>query len=133
MAPEYVERILDTAEHIGTILFSGGEPDMNPGIIRHTLDYAKENDIPVYGFRLITNGSMVPPGFLELMMEWYRYCLSCGARDVDCMLYMSRDEFHDRVPRENLRQLETLPFFEPAADGGYTSITPPKPWFGWGL
>lgn len=120
MKPEYIDRILDTAEYIGTILFSGGEPALNPGIIRHTLDYVKGNDIPVYGFSLVTNGSLIPPGFLELMRDWYEYCLSCGARDVDCRLYMSRDEFHDPVPRENLRQLGTLPFFEPASDGGYT-------------
>ena len=119
MSPDYVDCILDMAESVGRILFSGGEPSMNPGIIRHTLDYARKNSIPIYGFSIVTNGSLVPPGFLDLMRDWYEYCLSCGARDVDCQIYVSSDEFHGEVMQENLKQLKTLPFFEPAEEGGY--------------
>lgn len=108
----YVETLLGSVKGIGELVFTGGEPTLNLGIIRDVLSYVEANHVRVDNFYLVTNGKEVTEEFLALMLRWYAYCVSCGSGD-SCGVALSRDMFHGPIPERNRRLLSGLSFFRP--------------------
>ena len=105
--------LLSQTDSIGSLTFTGGEPTLNLDIIEKTLAYCKKNRIPVYGFYVVTNGKKVTSRFLKLMIEWYAYCIGCGADEECCGIALSKDMFHDPIPPHNELMLRALGFYRP--------------------
>ena len=102
---------LQHVNSISTITFSGGEPTLNTPIIEKTLKYVKEQDIPVYGFYIVTNGKVLPDDFLTTVIKWYAYCVTCGAEEYSCGISLSKDTFHTEIPYENEMILKGFSFY----------------------
>ena len=135
MPHEIIDRTFNGISSVDHITFSGGEPSMNIDAIRYTLEVVKERNISVNSFYLVTNGKVIPDGFLEVMNDWYAYCLqgafigredqilSCeevmevqqllGYDDIltRCGCALSSDIYHDPIPMKNLITLNTLPYY----------------------
>ncbi len=113
MKTETVDRLLETAEYIDNLTFSGGEPTLNLDIIRHVLEYVKEHNICVHQFYIVTNGKVVTDEFLTLMVKWYAYCIDNYGEEECCGVALSKDEFHEQIDGHNVALLSALSFFRP--------------------
>ena len=111
ISTEVIDSVLERTASIGTIVFSGGEPTLNVHAIRYALDVVKEFEIPVYAFYIVTNGKFLPKEFLQVLLDWYVYCISCGGEPDICGVALSKDMFHETIPRENELILEGFSFF----------------------
>ena len=83
---EYIDKLLDQTEHIGSLSFTGGEPFIYPGIISHTVDKIIENNITVDLVGVITNGTIKSPAAVEALNKMNEYCpvglgISVGLHD----------------------------------------------------
>lgn len=130
--PDTIDAVLANITSINTISFTGGEPTLNPEAIRHTLDTAKRNKIPVQNIFIAINGSQVTDEFLKICDDWHSYCIASsynlpkdtyglGLEEwqkrfthedlsenmIGCTLTVSSDNFHDMIPMENLIKLAT--------------------------
>lgn len=113
MPEDVVDKMLSTVTYIDNITFSGGEPTLNLGIIRHVLEYVKEHNITVHQFYIVTNGKVVTDEFLALMVQWYAYCLDSYGDEECCGVALSKDEFHEQIDGHNVALLSALSFFRP--------------------
>ena len=108
-----VKPLLDNLECIGTLTFTGGEPCTPQGIraMQEILGYIKDRGIPVYNFYVVTNGKALNREFLYTMLELYAYVVQCGGEPDMCGLALSKDRFHEPIPKENETLLRGLSFF----------------------
>lgn len=111
MTEEMLPLILRDVASIDNLTFSGGEPSLNVPFIRQTLNFCRSHKIPVYGFYLVTNGKKVTDDFLTCLVEWYSYCIGCGGEAELCGVALSKDTFHEDIPRENEWKLRAFSFF----------------------
>jgi hypothetical protein len=104
----YIDNLLENVAGIGNITFSGGEPSLNVSAIEYTLSACQERNISVGSFYIVTNGKANSLPLAIACLKWYAYC-DC---DEDmCGLALSKDMFHDEVPREHENVLKGLSFF----------------------
>ena len=113
MDPAMVSTFLSQVDTIDSILFTGGEPTLNLPVIRQTLNVCKTLRIPVLNFYIVTNGKEVSREFLELMIDWYVYCIDCGGEVDFCGVALSQDRYHDPIAPENVAKLRALSFYRP--------------------
>ena len=59
MKKEVIDKILDSAEEIRTILFTGGEPFLEPDIIEYVVDQVIERDFECFCMGVVTNGTIM--------------------------------------------------------------------------
>ena len=95
---------------INRLVFSGGEPSLNPKAIKQVLEICKEYGIRVNFIQLSTNGKEVSEEFLNAMTEWHEYCRTFDSKKT-CYIYLSKDGFHESVPEKNIERLQGLPMF----------------------
>lgn len=101
-----------TIKSIRTIGFTGGEPSICPEKLLETLEIVKEYHIPVFAIDVTTNGKTLPDTFLMALIQWYAYCLDCGGEPECSGIALSKDEFHDDIPKINEYKLRSLSFFQ---------------------
>lgn len=106
-------KFLEQIDEIGNITFTGGEPTLNLDAIQHTLNICRKLQIPVSDFYIVTNGKVVSNRFLNLMIDWYTYCISCNGDVEVCGVALSKDEFHEPIPPINEAKLRALSFYRP--------------------
>ena len=111
---EKLKSVLDVTDSIDSLIFTGGEPTLNVPFMKKTLEYVKEKEIPVNGLFIATNGKEVTEEFLLTWIQWFVYCLECGAERDLVNIALSKDDFHERIPDRNRYLIEALP--------GYTDI-----------
>jgi MoaA/NifB/PqqE/SkfB family radical SAM enzyme len=75
MTPDMVDAILNNEEisHIESILFSGGEPTLNPGIIVYTIDKIIRENIDVREVCMVTNGKIFSREIVEAFNRFNEY------------------------------------------------------------
>lgn len=115
MSRTIIDRALDSADHIGSIVFSGGEPSLVPELIQYTLSQCKEKNIPVDSFYIVTNGKHISTDFLRACLDWWVY-VNTGEYSDECGysgVALSKDIFHEAIPEKNIRLLSGLSFFQP--------------------
>lgn len=108
MPMEYVESLLSQVNDIYHILFTGGEPSLNPKCMLETLELCKKYKVDVGSFYVVTNGAKIPEDFAVACLRWYAYCDD----KENCGVAMSNDYFHDVEGTHDTELLDGLSFFE---------------------
>lgn len=103
----YIEKLMENVSEIGSITFSGGEPSLNPIVLKETLEIAKEKGINVNTIYVVTNAKTYSPELVEYMDLWFQYCMENAGEismenaqwviDNGFALTVSIDEFHDET------------------------------------
>lgn len=113
MPDDILYDFLKQVSSIGCITFTGGEPTLNIDTIWKTLLICKEFQIPVNEFYIVTNGKEITTEFLNTLIDWYVYCIECNGEPEMSGVALSQDEFHEKIPYENVAKLRALSFFCP--------------------
>ena len=79
-------------EKIGNLVFTGGEPSLNPEVIQYTIDVLNEQGILFDGFYIATNGTQHSKTneFLMMLIKLYSEAQDVGM----CSVLVSRDDYH---------------------------------------
>lgn len=113
MTREIIDRVFENIASVGIITFTGGEPTLNIDIIQYALDICRKKAIDVFSFYIVTNGKIVPEEFLVTCLRWHAYTLKCSGDENYSGIALSKDQFHDPIPAENIMLLQTLACFRP--------------------
>ena len=91
-----IRNLTDQAQRINNIEFTGGEPTLNAGAIRYTLEAVKEKQIPVRQIRIVTNGVLKSQDLVDVLIEWADYIIPEWryAEEMPIILGISRDKYH---------------------------------------
>lgn len=108
---EIIDKALENVSYISSITFTGGEPSLNVGAIRHILDVCRKNEILVGSFFIATNGKEVSVEFLTAILEWYNYICETNEEFDLCSVALSRDQFHEEIPEKNKNLLKSFSFY----------------------
>ena len=115
ISPEYITNILRHTRKIGYLNLTGGEPSMNVEAIQFVLSSLKRRKIVVDNFHIITNGSQTSMSdeFIDICSKLYAYQQEeSHPEQLDCMLEMSNDRFHDNTYHDEVCQIFFIyPFF----------------------
>jgi organic radical activating enzyme len=105
---KYITDFFAQIKHVNALTISGGEPSLVPDKILGILEVAKNLNVSINYFYLVTNGLNISKKFLHVMTDLYSYCLYKDRSS----LYMSNDQWHPKVPKKNIEKLESLSFFK---------------------
>ena len=111
---DFARKALEGIRSIDEIVFTGGEPSLNVPCMEALLRICKESGLRVNSFFLATNGKEVTMNFLECLMHWYAYCISCSGDPYMSAVALSRDMFHEYIPYKNRVLLGMLSFYDEA-------------------
>lgn len=105
----------NTINHIGTLLFSGGEPTLNGQMLEYVVDSLITKNIPVEMFILGINGLSYNKDMVNGLnkLQDYIQAISNRKRRSTGLLIVSQDQFHKEANPEVLKQLQNLPYFVP--------------------
>lgn len=103
----YVEKLFKQVEQISTLTITGGEPSLHPEIINQIVELAKEYNVGVSAFYMVTNAKRVTNEFLMSVMNLYALC---DDMEEGGGLAISNDDYHDELIRENVKKLEVFRF-----------------------
>ena len=90
-------------DSIGTIIFTGGEPFLNPAAIAYTISVLKFNEIEVFDFYIATNGMLfetsnpITKMCMITIMDLWLLCCDNEISRID----ISRTKFHDNDITDN--------------------------------
>lgn len=87
---EYIETLFSQINYIGSITFTGGEPQMAVHIISEIRKLADKHHIDVGNFYIATNGVLNSKKFVIEVMEWWMFCSDNEVSHIA----VSMDEFH---------------------------------------
>lgn len=111
ISEEVIDRFLQGIHSIGTLVLTGGEISLNISGIKHITKRIREWKIPVSSAYLVTNGKQVTDEFMLAIMDLY---LATEMDELSC-LAVSRDQFHEPIPPNNLQKLSLIRFFDKGA------------------
>ena len=95
MSNEVIDRILEDVGKIEHALFTGGEPTLNIGAMRHFLEKLKISGIILNEVEIVTNGYDIPEDFVTLLKEYYEYATPYSESDkITIHLFVSNDKYH---------------------------------------
>ncbi len=99
MSTAVIDKILDSSAGIRTILFTGGEPFLEPDLIEYVVDQVIERDFECFGMGVVTNGTIMNDNGIRCVKamnkfaEWSRKKYPNLAKSgID----ISNDHFHDQ-------------------------------------
>lgn len=106
---KYVDALFSQINSIGNITFTGGEPQLVPGIIDKIRYSAIIHNIDVGNFYCVTNGVKNSKKFKDVMINWYNFCTDNEMSAIS----LSNDIWHDEATGYtiNTRHIENLEFF----------------------
>ena len=104
-----VRSFFSQVESIGALTFTGGEPSLVPHIIDGIIEIAKEMQIPVDSFYIVTNAKKVTDEWLKTILNVHLYC--SDGEDMN-RISISNDGFHEEPDNENIKKLMAFRFTE---------------------
>ena len=99
MSTAVIDKILDSSAGIRTILFTGGEPFLEPDLIEYVVDQVIERDFECFSMVVITNGTIMNDNGIRCVKamnkfaEWSRKKYPNLAKSG---IEISNDHFHDK-------------------------------------
>lgn len=101
--------------HIGTLLFSGGEPTLNGQMLEYFVDKIIKNNIEVDRFIFGINGLTYSESLVRGLDKLSNHILSRSPRRKKCpgWLIISQDQFHKEANPEVIERLSKLPYLSP--------------------
>ena len=104
-----IDRIFQDTRYIGHLCLTGGEPSLEPYVIREILYRARRWDCRIGSFFCAANAKVYSPEFANTLTELYFYCT-----DKDkCTLTVTTDQFHESADPEALKSYRKLPYYRP--------------------
>lgn len=103
---ENIDILFSKVSYISCLMFTGGEPSLNPSIIEYCIESAKRNNVDIANFWLATNGKEIKEDFIVACLRLYAYCTDRETTGV----MLSVDRFHD-VYQKDYELLQGLSFF----------------------
>lgn len=97
----------EQVDYISTVVFSGGEPSLNVGVINYFLEVIKRRNVEIGSFYIATNGLDIDEQFIITCLRLYAYC---DEKDM-CSVEVSNDYFHQVWGSYDTELLEGLGFF----------------------
>lgn len=104
-----IDRIFQDTRYIGHLCLTGGEPSLEPYVIREILYRARRWDCRIGSFFCATNAKVYSPEFADALTELYFYCTDKGK----CVLTVTSDQFHEVADPEALNSYRVLPYYRP--------------------
>ena len=103
MSTDIVDMILDSDEikSFIHILFSGGEPTLNPGIIIYTINKIISDRIDVDNIGMVTNGQIFNRDIVEAFNRFNEYVNERNLENLDPNFFKEMDENHREMWRRN--------------------------------
>ena len=102
---EYIEKLLsNNFDKIYHIIFTGGEPTLNPDAIMYCVDKIIDDNLDVVFLDIVTNGSIYDEKIVEAARKFNNYNNNrniTNIQDADdfydswFQIYVSRDKYHD--------------------------------------
>lgn len=114
MSEEVIDKILDEVGAIGHLLFTGGEPFLEPEIIDYIVDGIIKRKIPIVNFGAVTNGTIKSEQIINSFNKLSEYAVTnFDINKVDKKqlrtigrITISNDDFHNK-----LDLMETLKYY----------------------
>ena len=110
MDKEVIDRLLKSVSCVSSVTFSGGEPTLNLPLIHYFFEKAKECNVEIGSFAVITNGKENQMELAQLLLQHYPDM----TEPEYCYLAVSEDQFHESVPKNIL---SAFSFYEKRAEG----------------
>lgn len=131
-----LENLLARVDSIRELVFTGGEPSLNPDAMLETLRLCKVHRIPVQTVWIATNGRQLPDRFIKACHKWNAYTVKTyydspyskisGSeiltrimkdrsqegyveRECGCYTAVSLDMFHEDLDMDDLTKILSLP------------------------
>jgi MoaA/NifB/PqqE/SkfB family radical SAM enzyme len=108
---ESVRNLFRTIDYISTLTITGGEPSLQPKLISKIVDVAREENVEIDSFYMVTNAKKVTPLFITAIHDLYNYC----SENEISQVHISNDGYHDDLLLSNVERLENE--FEYIKDG----------------
>ena len=83
--------------YIREILFTGGEPSLNPEAVQFTLEAVKKYNITVQFFIMVTNGKCISDELINIINSTENFNIA-----------VSQDVYHDSLTEDDYKQLEKI-------------------------
>lgn len=99
MPKEYIDYILNKLNiiHIEEILFSGGEPTLNPELIVYTIDKIISEGLSVGSIKMVTNGQIFSKEIVDAFNRFNQYA------NKNKEIYLKKIGFSDEIYQQLLR------------------------------
>lgn len=114
---KYIDGLLNQAEIIGSLFFTGGEPTLCVDEMTYFLDKLYEYKIPLFDFGFITNGLLYDEKIIDIIKQYsklVKLCCEIGSKNkIDVqksvVIGISIDKFHNNkeIAEENLMKYKT--------------------------
>jgi len=108
ISDEVMLKAMSQIGSIRSVLFTGGEPSLAADRIEKFVEIARELQIDVENFYVVTNSVVVPKRFLEALKSVYRLC---SINEISA-IGVSRDYLHGAVPRTQMEKIEDFVEYE---------------------
>ena len=105
------KKILDSSEEIRTILFTGGEPFLEPDIIEYVVDQVIERNFECFCMGVVTNGTIMNNNGIRCVKAMNKFAEWSNKKYGNlgmALIEISNDHFHDTESSN-----ACLKFYEP--------------------
>ena len=102
-----IDQIFQDTRYIEHLCLTGGEPSLEPYVIREILYHARRWGCRIGSFFCATNAKVYSPEFSDTLTELYCYCTDKGK----CTLTVTTDQFHEGADPEALKSYRELPYY----------------------
>ena len=106
-----INLLLPYVENIDSLTLTGGEPSIALEQVDDVINSIKAAKTPIYSFYCVTNGKAEMLPFAQRMLELNSYCIQCGGETDCCGVALSKDRYHEDIPKEHEMILRGLAAF----------------------
>jgi len=97
---DYVRNLFSQVDNINMLTITGGEPSLASKKISEIVEVAREMNIEINSFYMVTNAKKVTPLFFKAIKDLFNYCSS----NESSMVQVSNDGYHE-FEQENFDKL----------------------------
>lgn len=113
MDPDLMDALLAQIGHVGQVVFTGGEPSLEIGLMRKFYELAAKHGVAVDSFYVATNGAANQPELALFLLE--RYAEACSPEA--CSVSLSADPYHEEPAGPSI--LKGLAFYDGQKEHGW--------------
>lgn len=115
--PDALDRLFSKIKHIDSLCPTGGEPSLNPKALKQIKNSLIKNDVYINGIYLVTNGLNITNEFILNFMDLL--LLTNIEEEYYNTITLSKDMFHEDIPKENEDRLKLFACFRPDKEINY--------------
>lgn len=112
ISKDVLERLFADIRHIEHLGSTGGEPSLVPETLKWLTYYIVTNGCTIGHFFCATNAAAYSPEFIDGLNSLY----SCCTDKENCVLTVSKDQYHGDTSSEALKKYRALPYYKPVKE-----------------